>query len=316
MKKILAALACLTVFGLAAPLDADAARMGGGRSFGGAPSMSRPAPMPSRPAPTMDRAAPNMNRQTPGATAAAPSRGFGGMFTGLLAGSLIGSLLMGHGFAGGGSFLDLLLLGGLAYLVFRMFSRRRAAAPGPQRPQAAQRASGSGRSAQDLAWNRLRDPDEATRAFGGQPRDTLRPEAPFGAAGVQGGRTLNRELDMDEEEFLRGAKMAYARMQESWDRRDLDDIAQFATPAVIDMLKLQMAEEPEPSRTELLLVNASLAEMRIDGPLERAAVLFDVLMREDQRASEPTRVLELWHFARGVASRESWKLDGIQQIDG
>ena len=48
--------------------------------------------------------------------------------------------------------------------------------------------------------------------------------------------------DFNQEEFLRGAKMAYTRLQESWDRRDLDDIAQFATPAVLTELRAKYAE--------------------------------------------------------------------------
>ena len=52
--------------------------------------------------------------------------------------------------------------------------------------------------------------------------------------------------DFDQEEFLRGAKMAYTRLQESWDRRDLDDIAQFATPAVVQELRAQRDEDPKP----------------------------------------------------------------------
>ena len=64
--------------------------------------------------------------------------------------------------------------------------------------------------------------------------------------------------DFDAEEFLRGAKMAYNRLQAAWDSRDLNDIAQFASPAVMDAVRQQLAEETEPSKTEILLVNAQL----------------------------------------------------------
>ena len=45
-KVLAVAAACLAAFALTTPPDADAARLGGGRSFGGSSSMSRPAPMP------------------------------------------------------------------------------------------------------------------------------------------------------------------------------------------------------------------------------------------------------------------------------
>jgi len=96
--------------------EADAARIGGGRSFGGRPSMSQPytKPLPSNPSSSFNQQTNRQSQQM--ANSAAPSRGLfggmGGMLGGLLAGSLLGSLLFGGGFNGGG-FLDIILIGGL-----------------------------------------------------------------------------------------------------------------------------------------------------------------------------------------------------------
>jgi predicted lipid-binding transport protein (Tim44 family) len=120
--------------------------------------------------------------------------------------------------------------------------------------------------------------------------------------------------DFDTDEFLRGAKAAYTRLQASWDRRDLNDIASFATEDVMRELREQAAEDPNPGRTEIMLVNASLLEVRDEGSLRRVAVYFDVLMREDQRAARPEQVREVWHFVCSTAAGDSWKLDGIQQL--
>ena len=95
--------------------EADAARIGGGRSFGGRPSMSQPytKPLPSNPSSSFNQQTNRQSQQM--ANPAAPSRGLfggmGGMLGGLLAGSLLGSLLFGGGFNGGG-FLDIILIGG------------------------------------------------------------------------------------------------------------------------------------------------------------------------------------------------------------
>ena len=91
--------------------EADAARIGGGRSFGGRPSMSQPytKPLPSNPSSSFNQQTNRQSQQM--ANSAAPSRGLfggmGGMLGGLLAGSLLGSLLFGGGFNGGG-FLDII----------------------------------------------------------------------------------------------------------------------------------------------------------------------------------------------------------------
>ena len=58
------------------------------------------------------------------------------MLGGLLAGSLLGSLLFGGGFNGGG-FLDIILIGGLLFLAFKFFSRRRAATQAQDSPMRA-----------------------------------------------------------------------------------------------------------------------------------------------------------------------------------
>ncbi len=108
--------------------------------------------------------------------------------------------------------------------------------------------------------------------------------------------------------------MAYNRLQKSWDNRDLADISQFATPIIMENLKQQLAEDPNPSHTEIMLVNATLEGVEQDGDSQRAQVYFDVLMRENPNQSTPTSVREIWHFLRH-GQNGTWKLDGIQQVD-
>ncbi|MEG2171990.1 MAG: Tim44-like domain-containing protein, partial [Desulfovibrionaceae bacterium] len=119
----------------------------------------------------------------------------------------------------------------------------------------------------------------------------------------------------DKEEFLRGAKMAYSRLQAAWDKRDAADIANFARPAVLAEVQKQIEAEPVPSKTEILLVNAQLLEVKNEGTEQNAMVFFDVLLREDPTQTTPTQVREVWHFVRALNSEDSWKLDGIQQVE-
>lgn len=293
------------------PDYADAARMGGGRSFGSKPAMRSPAAQPG----AMQRQAqPNAaQRQNAVQQAAQPGRGFlggmGGMLGGLLAGTLIGSLLSGAGFSGGG-LLDILLIGVLIFVGLKLFARRRASAPSPA-PAAAAGAGGgmmqTPLSPQDHAYADVTTADTAPNAArdawaslndGGTPQ----PEAPQMPAGF------------DADEFLRGAKLAYTRLQAAWDKRDLNDIAQFATPDVLEAIREQLAQEPAGSRTEIMLVNAQLLEVSEEGGEERAQVYFDVLLREDPAQPTPTNAREIWHFVRDRQPGSMWKLDGIQQI--
>lgn len=273
--------------------DADAARLGGGRSFGSKPSMQRSTTAPTQQKPAMSNAAPNAAKKS------GFLGGMGGMLGGLLAGTLLGSLLFGGGFQGGG-FMDLLLIALLAFVAFKLFARfranRAATAGGPDAgpmPYQQREAEPMQRQSAD-AWGALQQ-NTATAA-------AETPAAPVVPAGF------------DTEEFLRGAKMAFTRLQASWDKRDLNDIAQFAGDSVMQEVKAQFEADPTPGKTEILLVNAQLLSVTEEAGEQTASVYFDVLLREAPR-TDTTQVREVWHFVRPVADNGSWKLDGIQQVE-
>lgn len=298
--KIKAILTMLIMLGgacmYALPDTADAARLGGGRSFGSRPSMSQPAQAPS----AMQRQSTQQRQQA--AQAQQPQRkgflgGMGGLLGGLLAGSLIGSLLFGGGFSGGG-IMDILLLGILLFVGLKLFARARSKAqPAP---------AGAGNAPMGGMEPPLQRNDTAASGW-----DTL--SGQNNAYNSQPEVVIPMPADFDAEEFLRGAKMAYNRLQAAWDSRDLNDIAQFASPAVMDAVRQQLAEETEPSKTEILLVNAQLLSVVNEDKEQRAQVYFDVLMRERPDQPTPSNVREIWHFVRELDGG-TWKPDGIQQV--
>lgn len=298
--KIKAILTMLIMLGgacmYALPDTADAARLGGGRSFGSRPSMSQPAQAPS----AMQRQSTQQRQQA--AQAQQPQRkgflgGMGGLLGGLLAGSLIGSLLFGGGFSGGG-IMDILLLGILLFVGLKLFARARSKAqPAP---------AGAGNAPMGGMEPPLQRNDTAASGW-----DTL--SGQNNAYNSQPEVVIPMPAAFDAEEFLRGAKMAYNRLQAAWDSRDLNDIAQFASPAVMDAVRQQLAEETEPSKTEILLVNAQLLSVVNEDKEQRAQVYFDVLMRERPDQPTPSNVREIWHFVRELDGG-TWKLDGIQQV--
>lgn len=297
-----------SAFALALPNSTEAARMGGGRSFGSKPFMSTPTPRPA------------IRQQAPAATAGKaqtaqqrPSLfgGMGGLFGGLLAGTLLGSLLTGNGLAGGG-FLDIILLGLLIYLGLKLFARfRHSQSPEP----AATGTSVFGTGRPDLINDSANQPYARGNAQA-SGWDTLRSLTNQGHQTVPlpSESGVDVPAGFDTEEFLRGAKMAYTRMQKAWDRRDLDDIAQFATPAVMDALREQMVTDGTPGTTEILLVNAQLLGVENEGDNQYTQVFFDVLLREHPGQDAPSSAREIWHFLReGING--TWRLDGIQQVE-
>lgn len=304
-------------------LDAFAKRAGGGGSFGGRPSYNRTYTPPAAPmAPAAPSGPSQMNQQrpaTPPPATPAPSPGFGSRMGwgmgGFLMGGLLGSMLFGGGFGGGFGgvgLLDILLIGGIIFLAFKLLRGRSSAGQGSgqnvgQQPYGAPPDS---RSGAEQSWDRLRSaPPTGSGSFGdGSSGNAAGQQPQQGPAVPEGFNTA---------EFLEGAKTVYSRIQAAWDRRDLADIALFATPEVHQEMARQAKADPGPSRTELLMVNARLVEYREDGGDSIATVLFDVLMREDASEDRPKQVREVWHFSRESANPSSnWRLEGIQQLEG
>lgn len=288
---------------------AEAKRFGGGRSFGSKPSMSQSVAPPAS----------GIKQQAAGqqAQAAAMPRqgmfgGMGGMLGGLLAGGLIGSMLFGGMGGLGGGFLDILLIAGLVYLAYKFLSRRRAASSQSgmrgQQPAAATAAAGGNvhqyqerPSPNGMGWDALSSAPAGGMAAGSASQAvSSRPPLPEG---------------FDENEFLEGAKVAYSRLNTAWDSRDLNDIERFATQAFMDEIRAQAKEDPTPSRTEILLVNANLTEVHTEGEEQMATVYFDVVLREDPSQTASTDVREMWHFVRNKDGSGQWRLDGIQQVN-
>ena len=273
--------------------QAEARRMGGGRSFGSSPSYQRSAPSPTSPQKSPSQPA-QQGQTAPGTPAAAP-RPFGGMLGGLLMGGLIGSLLFGgmHSWGGPG-LLDILIISGLLFFLFLFLKARRMA------PQEAGQASFSTGLDSREAWG------SAGSGYG--PAQGM----PLPAAAEE----VKIPQGFDQDDFMKGAKAVYTRLQNSWDKRDLEDIHQFTSKDVWEEINRQAQEDPKPSKTEILRVNARLLEVASSNSHTVASVLFDVMMRESKEEDLSKEVREIWHFSKEDDDPKSfWVLEGIQQVE-
>ncbi len=307
---LVAVFAAILCFCLAT--HADAKRLGGGQSFGSSPSYSRPAAPPSSPGFSSGGSGFSQQQQSAQAPMSPSSMrrpyGFGGM----LFGGLIGSMFFGHPFGGIGLF-DILIIGMGLWFLFRLLGRGR----GGGNARWGDNTRGGlddddvenptyGRDARyraaEQAWDALRDQG---------PRKVETKGTPEGTADVASG--VNVPAGFDVEEFMKGAKIVYARLQESWSRRDLDDIREFTTPGMFGEIQRQAREDPDPMPTDVLVINARLMEAKTQGRLTTAVVYYEVTMREDRALAATEQVREVWTFVR--EGEEMWKLDGIQQIE-
>jgi len=190
--------------------------------------------------------------------------------------------------------LDILVVGGLLFFLFRFLRARRMATE-----SAGSSAFGS------TAFQDVHPPESWGTSNYGQPPQSI--PSSFESPSLPDG--------FDKEEFLKGAKAVYKRLQESWDRRDLSDIREFTSPEVFEEIRSQAEEDPSPGHTGIVLVSATLVEVKSDGGQTVASVLYDVLMRESAEETMANQVREIWHF-REKAPGSPWTLEGIQQVEG
>ena len=281
---------CLLYFGHGA---AEAAKLGGGKSFGSKPSYQRSAPA-TTPSPTSPQVSPGQTAQQRPVAGPTPSPmgRWGGMLGGLLMGGLIGSLVFGGGHAyGGPGVFDMLLIGGGLFLLYRFIRARR---------MATESAAPAGSVSFD------RSPAQAWGQSGFSPSVEPKPPASAPARLPPG---------FNADEFLKGAKAIYTRLQASWDKRDIEDIRQFVSAEVLAEIEHQAQADPQPGRTELLLINPSILEAREAEGQTTVSVLYDVMMRENG-TEMAKQVRELWHFSRETKKPEDfWMLEGIQQME-
>lgn len=259
------------LFTLGPALDyAEARRLGGGGNVG---SFSRSA---DRPAATPNQAAPARQGQQ---GAAAGSR-MPGMLGGLLAGGLLAALFFGGAFDEL-RLTDILVMAGLAFLLFRLLARRRPAVAGaaereaPAQPQAAQ------------------------------------PQAFQAGAPLGGGAAFASEPAwFDRERFLGGAKEHFMTLQRAWDNNDFSGIQEYVTPELYNLLRAERDRHPANNRTEVVRLFAELGMVEEVGQQAEATVVFHGILDEN---GEQNEFNETWHLVRELRDGAPWYVQGIEQ---
>jgi len=289
--------------------DADARRLGGGRSLGkGSGSLfNRSANRPRSPS---QQAAFSKNQQA--RQQMSQRGGMMGLLGGLALGGLLGALFFGGAFENL-NFMDLLVFGGIAYLLFRIFAARRHATARAGGGVGMNRGLGREPMARENASAAEPGHPASWPATRGKPQhQTDDGDADFGADDEALGE---RPADFDERAFLDGARRAYELLQQSWNSQDLGEIRGLTTDQMFAELRDQAKEPEADAYVQVLKVGAELLNVRQVGTTQHAAVLFDAILREGAE-ERPAQVRELWHFTRTAgALAPKWLLEGIEQLE-
>ena len=290
---------------MAVSFDAEARRAGGGSSFGRQSTnvtQQRQAATPPTTSSTTSSASAATAGATAGAASTAARSGMSrwlGPIAGIAAGLGNAALLSSMGLSG--AFLEfmssLLLIGllvfGIMFIVRRM--RGMGARPATEQAGGMQRSGMPGGGAQPLRPAPAAPAAAAPAAVPAPPVD----ESWF----IPG--------DFDTASFLANAKARFIEIQAVWDSGDLDKLREFMTDDLVAEIKPEILARKEPSRTEVVLLNAELLGIEAVSGGHLASVRYSGMLREDD-APEAFRFEEVWNLYKEDGA--GWLLAGIQQI--
>ncbi|KAF1069960.1 TIM44-like domain-containing protein [Variovorax sp.] len=320
-------------------IQADAARMGGGKSVGRQSSnvTQRQATPPAAPA---QQNATNAAAKpaTPAPAAAAPKRPWGAMLGGLAAGLglawLASSLGLGAGF---GNILLIGLLVLAAVFVWRMIKSRSQpagarqggfafqGAGGPGNPAAPAQYSPSnvGNDASARPWERNATNFDATPAATSHGSSLSSAGAAAGGgsmigSALAGSQSWGIPAGFDVDGFLTAAKRNFVTLQDAWDRADITMLRSMMTDEMIEEIRSQLADRAShtggsSNKTEVVMLDAKLLGIEELADAYMASVEFSGMIREDASAG-PGPFREVWNMTRPTTGGNGWLVAGVQAL--
>ena len=327
----------LVAFLALSSMDAEARRIGGGKSFGRqSGNVTQRDAAPATPG-GMTQNANNAAKPAPGAAgaaAAAPKKPWAGMLGGLAAGLglawLASSLGLGAAF---GQFLMIALLVVAGLVIFGMVKRaRKPAAAMGNGPLAFQGAGSvsptSGTTARQYSPNNVGNDasarpweQNATAFDASKPADgNHRPHGSgvlIGSA-LAGSQNWGIPEGFDVDGFLVAAKRNFVTLQDAWDRSDIQALRAMMTDSMLSEIKTQLAEREshigsQSNKTEVAVLEAQLLgiEELDDGYM--ASVEFSGMILEDVSAG-PSPFREVWNMTKLKTGNSGWLVAGVQAL--
>ena len=314
--------------------DAEARRMGGGKSMGRQSSNVTQREAAPSTAPGSNQAAPAQSAAAkpaapaPGA-APAPKKPWGAMLGGLAAGLglawLANSLGLGAAF---GQFLLIALLVLAGFMLFGMFMRGR-------KPAGAAAASGSmalqgagGASPVTAPMSRQYSPDKVGNDASARPWEhgAGAPEVRSSGAGagvvigsaLAGTQNWGIPAGFDAEGFVAAAKRNFITLQAAWDRSDIPALRAMMTDGMLEEIKAQLNEREQQrggqgsNQTDVLMLEAQLLGIEELDDAYLASVEFSGMIREEPSAG-PNPFREVWNMTKPKAGG-GWLVAGVQAL--
>ena len=213
--------------------------------------------------------------------------------------------------SGAGGVLNLLFLGLIAYFLVRAFRRR----------------SGDNDDTKKGKWTDKR-PDEKSQGRVIRPMDKHEAAKQMwghlssdkGSGTEANGmvpQASGAETDVfDQAEFLEGAKLFFSRFQQARDSREFDELKPFLSDDVYADATGGVEKNSVETRTEIMLLNARLMEVKSESGRTYATVFYDGQIRKAETGDQPEHIRAVWEFSRNeTVANGLWILEKINIVD-
>ncbi|HEX2544883.1 MAG TPA: Tim44-like domain-containing protein [Ramlibacter sp.] len=311
MRKALALFAVVLSLGMTTvAFDADAKRLGGGKSAGmQRNNVTQPANSPGGAQPgSPAQVAPAAGAAAAAAPAAAAAkRSWMGPLAGLAAGLGIAALASHFGFGEAlANMMTIALVVMAVLLLVGFIMRKRAAAQAGALAGAGGLGQMANRQPQDAAFRTA----EPQRPQGG----SLIGSRLMGGAAATTGAVGTIPADFDVPAFERTAKDQFMALQAANDARDLDRLRDFLSPEMFDIVRSEIAERGDAAqKTEVFGLNAQVLDVAEEAGQYVVSVRFTGSIRE-QHGAVPEDLNEVWHLSKPMRGFGGWVIAGIQQL--
>ncbi|EMM3099486.1 Tim44 domain-containing protein, partial [Pseudomonas aeruginosa] len=212
-----------------------------------------------------------------------------GPLAGIAAGGLLASMFMGDGFEGI-QMLDILLIALVAFIAFRFIAARR-------------RQQNQGQPAMAGHAPMQREMPAQAPIFGGATA----------AAAVAPSPVINAPSWFNEERFVGAAREHFMSLQQHWDANEMDKIAEFVTPQMLQWLKQERAEIGDAYQSTYI----DNLVVQLDGVDDQADKTIATLtfsgVSKTSRFDQGEAFSESWRMERAQGENQPWLVAGIRQ---
>ncbi len=289
MKRLFSIVALL-MFTVAVTPIAEAKKFGGSKSFG---KSYKTAPAPKQQ---------QQNTNTVGKDQTTKSSSKKGLMGGLLGGLLAGGLLAA--FFGGAfegiQFMDILIIGLIAFVIFKLMRGMIGAKQGSMNQHRQQPAFGGNAS-------KFEQPN--MQNFEQQPNTN---NGGFGGFGAQTDVPHNYPPGFDQAAFINGSREHYRILQGAWNHNQLETIEEYVSPSLFEDLKAERAKLDGEQHTDVMYVDAEIVRADYDANKAQLSLQFSGRYRDTVEGVEE-EIEDIWHLERDLtAPNAPWLIVGIQ----